>query len=68
MQVVCALVDQAIGIGGKSVVWGPLATTIVWGLSVATILTLFVIPALFAITDDIKSLFGLSLHDRPHRL
>ncbi|MBN4072340.1 efflux RND transporter permease subunit [bacterium AH-315-F03] len=42
---VFGLLPMAIGIGGKSVVWGPLATTIVWGLSVATILTLFVIPS-----------------------
>lgn len=62
------LLPMAIGIGGKSVVWGPLATTIVWGLSVATILTLFVIPALYAITDDIKSSLGLRLWSKPHEI
>ncbi|MFQ5608318.1 MAG: efflux RND transporter permease subunit, partial [Candidatus Zixiibacteriota bacterium] len=63
---VFGLLPMAIGIGGKSVVWGPLATTIVWGLSVATVLTLFVIPALYAITDDLKSLAGLKLAHQPH--
>lgn len=65
---VFGLLPMAIGIGGKSVVWGPLATTIVWGLSVATILTLFVIPALYAVTDDLKSTLGLRLSHDPHRI
>ncbi len=60
------LMPMAIGLGGRSIVWGPLATTIVWGLSIATILTLFVIPALYAITDDIKARFGMRLAYQPH--
>ncbi len=60
------LLPMAVGLGGRSVVWGPLATTIVWGLSVATLLTLFVIPALYAITDDIKSSLGMKLAYQPH--
>jgi len=47
------LLPMMIGLGGKSPVWMPLANTIVWGLFVATILTLFVIPALYSIVDDI---------------
>jgi hypothetical protein len=31
----------------------PLANTIVWGLSMATLLTLFIIPALYTIADDL---------------
>ena len=48
------ILPMAIGLGGKSPVWIPLANTIVWGLFVATFLTLFVIPALYAIVDDVK--------------
>ena len=33
--------------------WMPLANTIVWGLAMATLLTLFIIPALYAIVDDL---------------
>jgi len=46
---------MAIGLGGKSATWGPLANTIAWGLGAATFLTLFVIPCLYAIVDDIGS-------------
>ena len=41
-------------IGGISQVWSPLANGILFGLLVATVLTLFVIPNLMAILDDLK--------------
>ncbi len=50
---VLGLLPMGIGIGGKSRVWGPMANTIIWGLGFATILTLFFIPALYAIMDDL---------------
>ena len=51
---VCGLLPMALGVGGKSAIWMPMASTVVWGLSVATLLTLFVIPAFYAISDDIR--------------
>jgi multidrug efflux pump len=50
---VMGLMPMALGIGGTSQTWRPLANTIVWGLSMATFLTLFIIPALYAISDDV---------------
>lgn len=50
---IAGLMPMALGVGGTSRTWKPLANTIVWGLSMATFLTLFVIPALYAITDDL---------------
>jgi len=50
------LLPMAVGLGGRSPIWMSLANTIVWGLFVATLLTLFAIPALYAIVDDIKKL------------
>lgn len=47
------LLPMGLGIGGKSRVWGPMANTIIWGLGFATILTLFFIPAFYAIVDDL---------------
>ncbi|MCQ9377892.1 efflux RND transporter permease subunit [Methyloversatilis sp. XJ19-49] len=41
------LFSLAAGIGGYSMLWGPVAGAIVWGLGVATVLTLFVMPALY---------------------
>lgn len=41
------LLSLALGLGGKSLIWGPVASAIVWGLTVSTSLTLFVIPLLY---------------------
>jgi len=38
------LLSLATGFAGHSLLWGPVATSIVWGLGVATLLTLFVVP------------------------
>jgi len=47
------LLPMAIGLGGRSETWMPLANTIIWGLAMSTLLTLFIIPALYAIIDDL---------------
>ena len=41
------LLSLALGLGGKSLVWGPVAASIVWGLGFATVLTLFIIPLMY---------------------
>lgn len=41
------LLALALGLGGKSLLWGPVASAIVWGLVVSTALTLFVVPLLY---------------------
>ncbi len=51
---ISGLIPMAFGIGGISAVWSPLANVILFGLLVATVLTLFFIPCLVAILDDIK--------------
>ena len=50
------LLPMAIGLGGSSKTWQPLATTIAAGLAVATVICLFVIPCLQAILDDAAGL------------
>ena len=47
LTTIAGLLSLAIGIGGKSLLWGPVASAIVWGLGVATFLTLFLIPLLY---------------------
>lgn len=44
LTVIGGLVSLAFGWGGDSLLWGPLAASIIWGLVVATPLTLFVTP------------------------
>lgn len=65
---VLGLLPMGLGIGGKSRVWGPMANTIIWGLSFATILTLFFVPAFYAIMDDlVRRLFKTGREVREHR-
>jgi multidrug efflux pump subunit AcrB len=54
------LLPMTVGLGGRSLVWSPLANTIVWGLTVATGMTLFIIPALYLIVSDISGFVGVS--------
>lgn len=44
---IAGLLSLAVGLGGKSLLWGPVASAIVWGLSVSTLLTLFVVPLVY---------------------
>jgi len=44
------LFSLAAGLGGSSLIWGPVATAIVWGLGFSSVLTLFVVPLLYFLT------------------
>ncbi len=56
LTTIFGLIPMAIGLGGKSPIWMPMAYTIIFGLAFATTMTLFVMPALYAITTDLRSL------------
>jgi multidrug efflux pump subunit AcrB len=43
------LFSLATGLGGKSLLWGPVAASIVWGLAFSTLLTLYVVPLLYLV-------------------
>ena len=45
----------ALGLLGKSEVWSPLATLIVFGLGAASALMLIVIPCLYYVVDDLRA-------------
>ena len=47
LTTIAGLFSLATGLGGKSLIWGPVATAIVWGLAFSTLLTLVVIPLLY---------------------
>ncbi|QBQ54464.1 efflux RND transporter permease subunit [Nitrosococcus wardiae] len=47
LSTIAGLFALAIGLGGQSLLWGPMASAIVWGLGISTLLTLFVIPLLY---------------------
>ena len=47
LTTVAGLFSLAFGLGGHSLVWSPVATSIVWGLVFSSFLTLFIIPVLY---------------------
>ena len=49
LTTVAGLFSLAVGLAGQSLVWGPVAMAIVSGLSISTLLTLFVIPLIYRI-------------------
>ncbi len=49
LTTIAGLLPTAIGVGGYSVVWSPMASTIMVGLIFSTLSALFVLPLLYAI-------------------
>ncbi len=58
---VFGVLPMALGLGGKSEVWAPLATTIAFGLVFATATTLLVIPPVYRVFADLVELAGEAL-------
>ncbi|TAK41951.1 MAG: efflux RND transporter permease subunit [Betaproteobacteria bacterium] len=44
---IAGLLSLAVGLGGHSLLWGPVAASIVWGIGFSTLLTLFAMPLLY---------------------
>ena len=61
LTTIAGLFSLATGLGGKSLIWGPVATAITWGLAFSTVLTLIVIPVLYHLFMRRSHLL------RPHR-
>ncbi len=59
LTTIAGLMSLAIGLGGKSLTWGPVATSIVWGVGFSSLLTLFTIPTLY--------LAGMRRKERKHK-
>ncbi len=49
LTTVAGLFSLAVGLGGHSLIWAPVATAIVWGLLFSSMLTLFIVPVLYQI-------------------
>ena len=47
LTTIAGLFSLATGLGGHSLIWGPVATAIVWGVGFSSILTLFTIPTIY---------------------
>lgn len=55
LTTMAGLFSLAVGLGGKSLLWGPVASAIVWGLGFSSVLTLFVIPVLYRLAMGRRS-------------
>ncbi|MES1147206.1 MAG: efflux RND transporter permease subunit [bacterium] len=53
MAAILGMVPLAIGLGAGSEMYTPLATAVIGGLITSTLLTLFVVPTVYTIVDDI---------------
>ena len=58
LTTVAGLLPMALGMGGKSPVFAPFATAIVFGLGAASGLTLFVVPSLYMALEDLMRRLG----------
>ncbi len=52
LTTIAGLVPTAIGLGGSSVVWGPMASTIIFGLIFSTITSLIIVPSFYGLFYD----------------
>lgn len=57
LTTVAGLFSLATGLGGKSLLWGPVATSIVWGLMFSTTLTLFFMPVFYRLAMNRKKVY-----------
>jgi multidrug efflux pump subunit AcrB len=48
---IAGLIGLALGVGGFSLIFTPVAIAIVWGILVSTVLTLFTLPLLYRLTQ-----------------
>ncbi len=55
---IAGLIPTAIGLGGTSVVWGPMASTIIFGLIFSTLTTLVIVPSFFGTFYDFPGRTG----------
>ncbi len=51
LTTIAGLFSLATGLGGQSLIWGPVATAIVWGVGFSTVLTLFAVPVLYRLSS-----------------
>lgn len=52
MTTIAGLLPTALGVGGTSVVWGPMASTITFGLIFSTATTLIIVPSVYGLMYD----------------
>jgi len=54
---VVGLAPLALGLGGRSKIWSPFASSFAWGLAFSTVITMLFVPTAYYIAYDIAGLF-----------
>lgn len=54
LTTILGLMPLALGIFGREFMMTPMAISIVWGLSLSSVLTLFIVPCFYTILEDIQ--------------
>ncbi|MGV6851596.1 MAG: efflux RND transporter permease subunit [bacterium] len=54
MTTIGGLFSLAVGLGGRSLIWSPVAIAIVWGLFISAFLSLFAVPILYLLFGQRK--------------
>ena len=57
LTTIAGLLPTALGLGGSSVVWGPMARTIIFGLTFSTLTTLVIVPSFYGALYDVRRFF-----------
>jgi len=57
LAAILGMAPLALGLGSGSELYVPLATAVIGGLATSTVLTLFIVPTVYTLFDDIKSKF-----------
>ncbi len=58
---IAGLMPMALGIGGRSDTWAPMALTMIFGLFFSTMGTLLVIPCMYGMMDDMSAKLGFTM-------
>ncbi len=58
---IAGLAPTALGLGGYSPVWGPMASTIIFGLVLSTGTAVIAVPCMYGIMDDIATRLGAKM-------
>jgi HAE1 family hydrophobic/amphiphilic exporter-1 len=61
MTTIIGMTPLALGIGQSGETWAPMARTVMGGLTVATLLTLFVLPGLYVVLGSRKKIGAISV-------
>jgi HAE1 family hydrophobic/amphiphilic exporter-1 len=57
LAAILGMAPLALGLGSGSELYVPLATAVIGGLATSTLLTLFIVPTVYTLFDDLKSKF-----------